>query len=178
MASNGWSHITMGVNFLSTNNIEWFYQTDKQWIDDWIDSAPDDEISDAEYYCYGEKQEPTNIRNNYLKSLLKISEDQDGYVFLLNPDVKTNDGEWEAWAFGTKLPGAYRYRSFEKMMRVEKKQALTEIEEESNFLSQSKLKLTKIMLFILLSPLILVNSVFVYTFRLFSWIGSLFKPKA
>jgi hypothetical protein len=37
---------------------------------------------------------------------------------LLNPKVIDENGEWEAWEFGNKIPGAYRYRSFWEMMQA------------------------------------------------------------
>ena len=43
----------------------------------------------------------------------------DGFIYLLNPQVVTNDGEWEAWDFGNKYPGAKRYKSFWEMIRFE-----------------------------------------------------------
>ena len=40
-----------------------------------------------------------------------------GFIFLLNPQVMTTDGEWEAWFFGmSTTPCVYRYRSFGEMM--------------------------------------------------------------
>ena len=54
-----------------------------------------------------------------MKSCLKISSDIDGYVYLLNPEVRSDNDEWEAWSFGAKYPGAVRYRNFEELMRAE-----------------------------------------------------------
>lgn len=47
----------------------------------------------------------------------------------MNPEITTDDGEWEAWAFGAKLPGAVRYRNFEDMMRAEYETALLDIQQ-------------------------------------------------
>ena len=52
-----------------------------------------------------------------MKTALQISFTEDGYVYLLNPKIIDSRNEWEAWDFGTKLPGAYRYRSFWEMMQ-------------------------------------------------------------
>ncbi len=40
-------------------------------------------------------------------------------IYLLNPQVVTEEGEWEAWFFANWLPGAARYRSFQEMMEAE-----------------------------------------------------------
>jgi hypothetical protein len=37
-------------------------------------------------------------------------------VLLLNPEVVTPDGEWEAWYYASWRPGASRYRSFAELM--------------------------------------------------------------
>ena len=40
-----------------------------------------------------------------------------GYeVMLLNPEVITPEGEWEAWLVGSKLPGVVRWPSFWQML--------------------------------------------------------------
>ena len=83
-----------------------------------------DDATDDEYFVYGPEQNPIHIRGKYMKSCLKISSDQDGHVFLLNPEIVTDDDEWEAWAFDAKLPGAYRYKTFEDLMRNEYETAL------------------------------------------------------
>ena len=127
IASSGWIHITMFSTYLSPNEANWFYETNKEWVDIWIESSDDYEVTDEDYFVYGEMQDPIYVRGKYMKSCLKISTDQDGYVFLLNPEIVTDDGEWEAWAFGTKLPGAYRYRTFEDLMRKEYETALEDI---------------------------------------------------
>ncbi len=48
----------------------------------------------------------------------QISSTEDGYVYLLNPLIIDHRNEWEAWDFGSKYPGAYRYRSFWDMMQA------------------------------------------------------------
>ncbi|MET8862730.1 hypothetical protein ABZW11_07205 [Nonomuraea sp. NPDC004580] len=42
----------------------------------------------------------------------------DGWV-LLNPRVRTAEGEWEAWFHAPWLPGAHRYRTFLDLMERE-----------------------------------------------------------
>ena len=59
------------------------------------------------------------FRVEYLESALEVSEEGDSAVYLLNPEVVTADGEWEAWFFANWLPGASRYRSFTELMEAE-----------------------------------------------------------
>ena len=50
---------------------------------------------------------------------VQISGRGDSAVYLLNPEVRTQSGEWEAWFFATWSPGAHRHRSFWEMMQKE-----------------------------------------------------------
>ena len=50
---------------------------------------------------------------------LEISDESDSAIYLLNPEVVTAEGEWEAWLFANWLPGASRYRSFAELMEAE-----------------------------------------------------------
>jgi hypothetical protein len=46
-------------------------------------------------------------------------------VYLLNPSVVFEGGEWEAWVFASVFPGAIRYRSFWELMKAEYQTELT-----------------------------------------------------
>ena len=59
------------------------------------------------------------FRIEYLESAVEVSDIGDSAIFLLNPQVVTPDGEWEAWFFANWLPGASRYRSFGELMETE-----------------------------------------------------------
>jgi hypothetical protein len=50
--------------------------------------------------------------------MLEVSDIGDSAILLLNPEVVTPDGEWEAWDFANWHPGAVRYRSFWDMMQA------------------------------------------------------------
>lgn len=67
----------------------------------------------------GDGQDPVLFCVEYLQSMLEISEEGDSAIYLLNPNVVTPGGEWEAWFFANWLPGANRYRSFWEMMQAE-----------------------------------------------------------
>jgi hypothetical protein len=55
--------------------------------------------------------------------MLEISDTGDAAILLLNPEVVSDEGEWEAWFFASWLPGAGRFRSFEELMRFEARRA-------------------------------------------------------
>ncbi|MGV9600110.1 hypothetical protein ACWDR1_25980 [Streptosporangium sandarakinum] len=64
---------------------------------------------------YGEDQDTIHVRGEYVPDTLMIGEYDDG-VYLLNPHVRTPDGEWEAWYMAPWLAGAERCRSFWDLM--------------------------------------------------------------
>ena len=78
-------------------------------------------MSDEEYGVYGEDQETGSLRLEYLETAFQISERERAgtAVILLNPQVVTEEGEWEAWYLAHWLPGAARYRSFWELMEAE-----------------------------------------------------------
>ncbi|TYB59732.1 SMI1/KNR4 family protein [Nonomuraea sp. PA05] len=68
-------------------------------------------VPDELYLVYGEEQESVNLRREYVPDTLLIGRWDDGMV-LLNPHVRTAEGEWEAWYLASWVPGARRYRCF------------------------------------------------------------------
>ncbi len=76
-------------------------------------------IPDDQYFTYGENQNVSAVRLSYFFSTLQISDIGDNTVYLLNPRVVTEDGEWEAWLFAAWLPGAVRFPSFWHLMQSE-----------------------------------------------------------
>ena len=114
--NSGWSDLQLW----STEEVEWFATRNQNWIDGW--KQTDDEklptVPDDLYFVYTQEQDCINLRTEYLQNALEISSDsRDGDIFLLIPEVIFDDGEWEAWHFGSKLPGATRYRSFYELMQ-------------------------------------------------------------
>ncbi|OKH50282.1 hypothetical protein NIES2101_19875 [Calothrix sp. HK-06] len=118
-ASNGLrSAIKDDIEFYSTEEIDWFAVRNQERIDDWtsdIEEIPS--VPDEKYFVYGQEQNCVHLRCEYMQTALEISSDSDGYIYLLNPEIISPDGEWEAWYFGNKLPGAFRYSSFTQMMK-------------------------------------------------------------
>lgn len=116
LASNGFIIADRRCEIYGTDKINWFINENQDWVDAW--NNDNDEICDEQYFQYGGHQDCCWIRREYLKTALQISSTEDGDVYLLNPLIIDRRNEWEAWDFGNKNPGAYRYRSFWEMMQA------------------------------------------------------------
>jgi len=105
--------------------IDWFMKLEPQWVEAYTGPGLPDEptVSDDKYFVYGPKQDPAYLPVEYLTTALQISPTGDNAVYLLNPRVVSEAGEWEAWFFANWLPGATRYHSFLDMMLDEFKLA-------------------------------------------------------
>ena len=121
LTSNG---LRIGIHEIGriwrVEELKWFRAGHRDWIRAYTQSlarGTEDDISDAEYFGYGGGSE--FFRRSHLKESLQISDVGDAAVYLLNPQVISKDGEWEAWFFANWLPGALRYRSFAAMMEAE-----------------------------------------------------------
>ncbi|GAA3069341.1 hypothetical protein GCM10017600_22580 [Streptosporangium carneum] len=73
-------------------------------------------VPDDLYFVYGKEQDCIDLREEYVPDTLLVGHWNDG-VTLLNPHVKTPEGEWEAWFLAPWLPGANRYVSFWELMK-------------------------------------------------------------
>lgn len=104
-----------GGDYLSVEEIQWLKDYEPHWIEGY--DLPDyPEVTDEEYFVYGKQQDDCAIRPYYLKNMLAISKDGDAGIYLLNPEIKDEHGEWEAWHLASWKPGADRFRSFLEMM--------------------------------------------------------------
>jgi hypothetical protein len=122
--SNGWRWITPFIEQLwSTSEIERYATRHQDLIEAWRLGArqypTSSRVPDGRYFVYGAEQDPISMRDEYLDAAIEISDMADG-ILLLNPEVISDDGEWEAWFFAAWLPGASRYRSFWDLMRGER----------------------------------------------------------
>jgi SMI1 / KNR4 family (SUKH-1) len=119
--TNGWRNTTPFIDKLwSTDEVEWFAVRNQDWIDAYVEPMIDlPPITDAEYFVYGDEQSSVHFRTEYLQAALEISEIGDSAIYLLNPQIVTPEGEWEAWFLANWQPGATQYRSFLKMMQEE-----------------------------------------------------------
>jgi hypothetical protein len=94
-----------GGDFWSVPDLDWFNVRNAEWIDayDGVDS----------------ENAASSIRFvDELRGTLELSHNGDSAVYLLNPHVKTDEGEWEAWFFASWSPDVERFRSFDEMMRT------------------------------------------------------------
>lgn len=121
LASNG---LRIGIHEIGriwgAEELKWFRADHRDWIRAYtqpLAGGPEDDISDEEYFSYRGGSE--FFRRSHLKETLQISDVGDAAVYLLNPQVISKNGEWEAWFFANWLPGATRYRSFAEMMDAE-----------------------------------------------------------
>lgn len=77
------------------------------------------ESSDRKYAIYGQAQDEASFRTSCADSLIAISTHDTPSIYLLNPEVVFDDGEFEAWYFNFHS-GANRYRTFFELMAAEK----------------------------------------------------------
>ncbi len=120
--SNGWQVLTPFIYELwSTDEIEWFrVRHQEDWIEPWLSgSGGPKAVPDSEYFVYGPGQSVLTMRAEYLETALEVSDVGNDAILLLNPQIVTPEGEWEAWFFASWLPGARRYRSFWEMLQGE-----------------------------------------------------------
>jgi hypothetical protein len=127
--TNGWRDTGYFIPAIwSTKEAEWLAVRDQYVIDVWTKGAEDvPPIPDEEYLDYGEEMaDETAFRAEYLQTALEISDRERAgtAIYLLNPQIVTATGEWEAWFFAHWIPGATRYRSFWEMMQHEHKSFL------------------------------------------------------
>lgn len=118
--TNGWP-CGLTEPLLPVEQVDLFQVKDpdyaRAWIGDWEREGLD--LSEADHRVYGEQQDPMCFHFAYLETALQISKQRDGYVYLLNPEVVTPEGEWEAWILGYKILGAQRWPSFWEMVQEE-----------------------------------------------------------
>lgn len=116
LSSNGFILLNYYLELYGTDQINWLIELDRNLAEGYDENEED--ISDEEYFQYGEHQNCGLYREKYLKTALQISSTEDCFIYLLNPVIVDNRNEWEAWDVGSKYPGAYRYRSFWDMMQA------------------------------------------------------------
>ncbi|WP_157522749.1 SMI1/KNR4 family protein [Herbidospora cretacea] len=99
------------------SRVGWLRDLEPDWITHFGPRSGDPvpSVADADYFVYGPGQRSHALRGEYLPSTLLVGHRDDG-VYLLNPEVVTPDGEWEAWYLAPWLPGAVLGRSFWDLM--------------------------------------------------------------
>jgi cell wall assembly regulator SMI1 len=110
LVSNGWHDTGTDIeSILPIDEIDWLRDLNPDLIGIWMDSAgqegwPDDPVEGVNYHHFAKT--------------LAVSGGYEAYV-LLNPEVISPDGEWEAWLFADWIPGAGRYDSFWDLLQDE-----------------------------------------------------------
>jgi SMI1 / KNR4 family (SUKH-1) len=108
--SNGWGDWRSAVpdyNLLPVEEIDWFPAKNPDWV-----GYTDCDVPDEFYFVYGDEQDCVDWRSSYLEKALQISSWGETWIFVLNPQVTLQEGEWEAWYMDSKLPGVDRYKTF------------------------------------------------------------------
>ena len=105
--SNGWLlEVTQGPTRLwSVEEIRPMAEIDPDGIRLWTEFGDYTSVED----------DPTDLPNSHLSSVIQISEDNDGF-YLLNPLIEPLPGEWQAAFFANWVPGAECHASFQDMM--------------------------------------------------------------
>jgi cell wall assembly regulator SMI1 len=117
--TNGWNILNGSVDKVySTEEVDWLRVRHQPWID-MVLSSNTYLVSDEQYFVYGEQQNTAYFRPQYMPATLQLSEMADGSVLLLNPEVVTPEGEWEAWYYASWRAGVNRYRSFADLVTEE-----------------------------------------------------------
>jgi|GEM_PF-4996371 len=110
----------LGLGFgglLRAREVRWFREDNSDWISAYLEDDRID-LCEEEHRIYGPDQKSFRFRRAYLPGLLQIGDVYDGSVYLLNPLVRDESSEWEAWSFTNSYPGAFREPSF--LVLVEK----------------------------------------------------------
>ncbi|MBC6696697.1 SMI1/KNR4 family protein [Hymenobacter puniceus] len=116
-ASNGFGPLDYFIwRLRPTQEVDWLVNTDADLVTLWergVELIPS--IPDEDYFRYDDSQIDGQVRREYFRGLLMISDWGDAGFLALNPAVQ-HDGEWEAWHFANWMPGANRYRTFAELM--------------------------------------------------------------
>ncbi|UOQ52875.1 SMI1/KNR4 family protein [Hymenobacter cellulosivorans] len=118
-ASNGFGPLNRFIWRLKPcAEVDWLVKTEAELVEMWeVDVETVPSVPDEEYFIYGKKQNSVQVRGEYFRGLLLVSDWGDAGFLALNPDVH-HQGEWEAWHFANWIPGAVRYRSFAELVQA------------------------------------------------------------
>lgn len=116
MVSNGAYLLERPFKLLSSEDVGWFEDIDPKLVNLWEQASYT--ASDEEYFTYGRFQDSVHMRSEYIRKCLLVSSSFEGDQYLLNPEIISDTGEWEAMDLGHRNPGAKRYRSFWDLMNA------------------------------------------------------------
>jgi len=114
--SNGWRWANNFIEHIwPVEEIQWLRSSDPDIIADWNTGWD----WGREAYGSGDAEIDEIHEQKYLPSTLRISDIEYAgtAMLLLNPDVSSPSGEWEAWFFAHWVPGANIYPSFWDLMQ-------------------------------------------------------------
>lgn len=118
VVSNGWHMVGIPTvtRLLPVEQTEWMARQHPEWIEEWLAGYR------AAYAWSGEIDPVELLDENglpleHLRETLAVSDGEDE-IFLLNPQVVSAAGEWEAWVFDVEA-GISRYPSFWALMEAE-----------------------------------------------------------
>jgi len=114
--SNGWRWMNYFIERIwPVEEIQWLRSSDPDIIADWNKGWD----WGREEYGSGDAEIDEIHEQKYLPSTLRISDIEyaGSAMLLLNPEVRSPSGEWEAWFFATWVPGANMYPSFWELMQ-------------------------------------------------------------
>ena len=118
--SNGWKMTPFVRRIWSTEQVAWFHVRNQAWIDSYLaSSAKSTSLPNAVSVTYDHQQTSTTIYIDHVQYTLEVSDKGDRAIYLLNPKVVADSGEWEAWFFADWLPSPKRYPSFWDLMEGE-----------------------------------------------------------
>jgi HEAT repeat protein len=139
-AQPGWGLTEGGLGLLDCAQVGWFRDRERSYVDIWSDLdlevTPDGlhsgfhGLPEAGYLDHARRPDSVAHKTGHVRYALQISSDFDGYTVLLNPLVVDQYGEWEAWDFGSKLPGAARHRSFAALLAADAKRQERDARQE------------------------------------------------
>lgn len=108
-----------GISFYCAKEVTWL-ATYEQDVIDMYTQGDEHPVPHEEYFVYGELHNPFTYRSEYFQTLLDVGSSifVHNHYFSLNPQIITDEGEWEAWWFDRLFPpySVQRYPSFSEMM--------------------------------------------------------------
>lgn len=129
LTSNGFRYTSRFLdNLLPIEKVDWVKNTEEPWFFENIEKYKI-EVSDEEYFVYGEDQDTAYCRDEYLIQSIKVSQWYDGMCIFLNPVIKFGE-EWEVLQYATWYPGTARYKSFKEFLIAEHESNLNLINGE------------------------------------------------
>lgn len=125
--SNGWRNTGTFINrILPVEEIYWLRDTPDPSLLEHI-KLYTSQLEDVPF-------DPTYDQANYAhfnETLLIVEPTDEQELYLLNPQVKTTSGEWQAWAFGHWIPGVDASESFQALLEGEYRSVVEENQEEA-----------------------------------------------